>query len=76
MVDFDLDGDLDLYYGYQYNYFFENENGYFNFSLNQNFDNAYLEFSHIAYETVQWRGATQDVIHIKMKVKKPSKCFQ
>ena len=43
------------------------ENGYFNFSLNQNFDNAYLEFSHIAYETVRWRGATQDVIHIKMK---------
>ena len=43
------------------------ENGFFNFSLNQNFDNAYLEFSHIAYETVRWRGATQDVIHIKMK---------
>ena len=43
------------------------ENGFFNFSLNQNSDNAYLEFSHIAYETVRWRGATQDVIHIKMK---------
>tara|TARA_B100000427_G_scaffold174155_1_gene144665 strand:+ start:622 stop:2730 length:2109 start_codon:yes stop_codon:yes gene_type:complete len=43
------------------------ENGYFYFRLNKNFDSISLEFSHIAYETVRWRGATQDVMHIKMK---------
>ena len=44
-----------------------NENGYFNFTLSENFEKVNLEFSHIAFETVQWSGEIGDVININMK---------
>ncbi len=44
-----------------------NDIGYFNFLINDNTKELYLEFSHIAYETVRWRGEMTGIITIEMK---------
>ena len=44
-----------------------NRNGYFDFILSEDLDSVYIEFSHIAYETVLWSGKIDGPITIEMK---------
>ena len=44
-----------------------NNNGYFNFQIDDNPKDLYLEFSHIAYETVRWHGKMNAIITVEMK---------
>ena len=43
------------------------ENGYFIFRIDNKIDQAYIEFSHVAFETIRWRGNSNNIINVEMK---------
>ncbi len=43
------------------------ENGYFIFRLDNRIDQVYVEFSHVAFETVRWQGNSSRSINVEMK---------
>ena len=43
------------------------ENGYFDFQLDILFNEIYIEFSHISFATIRWRGPPSEIINLEMK---------
>ena len=43
------------------------ENGYFILRLDNKIDQVYIEFSHVAFETIRWHGNSSRSIHVEMK---------
>ena len=43
------------------------ENGYFDFQLDIPSNEIYIEFSHISFETIRWRGQPSEIINLEMK---------
>jgi len=43
------------------------ENGYFDFTLDIPSDEIYIEFSHISFATIRWRGPPSEIINLEMK---------
>ena len=43
------------------------ENGYFDFQLDIPSNEIYIEFSHISFATIRWRGPHSEIINLEMK---------
>ena len=43
------------------------KNGYFILRLENKIDQVYIEFSHVAFETIRWHGNSSRSIHVEMK---------
>ena len=43
------------------------ENGYFDFQLDIPSNEIYIEFSHISFATIRWRGSPSEIINLEMK---------
>ena len=43
------------------------ENGYFIFRLDNRIDQVYVEFSHVAFETIRWQGNSSRSINVGTK---------
>ena len=43
------------------------ENGYFDFQLDIPSNEIYIEFSHISFATIRWRGPPSEIINLEMK---------
>ena len=43
------------------------ENGYFDFHLDIPSNEIYIEFSHISFATIRWRGSPSEIINLEMK---------